>query len=158
MGEFTVTLNVNGKDYKVRVEPQTTLLSVLRNQLNLTGVKAGCENGECGACAVLMDGKPVTSCLVLAASAEGKKIVTIEGLAEGGELHPIQKAFIENHGMACGLCTPGMIIVAKSLLDENPNPSESEIREAISGNICRCGVYPKIVKSISVAAKMMRGD
>jgi carbon-monoxide dehydrogenase small subunit len=156
MGEFTVSLNVNGDDYAVEVEPQTTLLSVLRAQLGLTGVKAGCESGECGVCAVLVDGKPVSSCLVLAASAEGKRIITIEGLADGWELHPIQQAFIDNHGMQCGCCTPGAIIAAKGLLDENPNPSENQVRDALSGNLCRCGSYPKMVKSVLAAAQEIR--
>ncbi len=155
IGEFTVSLNVNGDDCIVEVEPQTTLLRVLRDQLGFYGVIAGCEEGDCGACAVLIDGKPVTSCLVLAASAEAKKIVTIEGLANGWELHPIQQAFVDNHGMQCGCCTPGAIIAAKGLLDENPKPSEKEVRDALSGNLCRCGSYPKMVKSVLAAAKEM---
>ena len=156
MAQFTVNLNVNGDGCTVSVEPQSTLLDVLRDQLGLNGVKAGCEEGDCGACAVLIDGKPVTACLVLTASAEDKKIITIEGLADGWELHPIQQAFVDNHGMQCGYCTPGAIIAAKALLDENPEPSESEVRDALSGNICRCGSYPKMVKSVMAAAQQMR--
>ena len=152
MAQFTLNLNVNGNDCTVQVEPQTTLLCVLRDQLGFIGVKAGCEEGDCGACAVLIDGKPVTSCLVLTASAEGKKIMTIEGLADGWELHPIQQAFVDNHGMQCGYCTPGAIIAAKGLLDENPKPSEGEVRQALSDNLCRCGSYAKMVKSVLAAA------
>ncbi len=152
MAQFTLNLNVNGNDCTVQVEPQTTLLCVLRDQLGFIGVKAGCEEGDCGACAVLIDGKPVTSCLVLTASAEDKKIITIEGLADGWELHPIQQAFVDNHGMQCGYCTPGAIIAAKGLLDETPKPSEDEVRQALSGNLCRCGSYGKMVKSVLAAA------
>ena len=152
MAQLTVNLNVNGDGCTVQVEPQTTLLGVLRDQLGYNGVKAGCEEGDCGACAVLIDGKPVTSCLVLTASAEDKKIITIEGLADGWELHPIQQAFVDNHGMQCGYCTPGAIIAAKGLLDETPKPSEGEVREALSGNLCRCGSYAKMVKSVLAAA------
>ena len=151
-----VTLNVNGRDYVVEVKPHWTLLHVLRDQLGLTGVKYGCGTGECGACAVLIDGKPMTSCLVLAASADGRKIVTIEGIADKGKLHPIQEAFVKYGAIQCGFCTPGMIISAKALLDKNPNPTREEIREAISGNLCRCTGYQKIVDAIEAAAKMMR--
>ena len=144
MGKFSVPLNVNGDDCVVEVEPQSTLLAVLREALGLYGVKLGCEDGECGACAVLVDGSAVCSCLVLAASVEGKRITTIEGLANGEELHPIQRTFVDNHGLQCGYCTPGAIIAAKALLDENPEPSESEVRDALSGNICRCGGHSRI--------------
>ena len=156
MGKFSVPLNVNGDGCVVEVEPQSTLLAVLREALGLYGVKSGCEDGECGACAVLVDGSAVCSCLVLAASVEGKRITTIEGLANGEELHPIQRTFVDNHGLQCGYCTPGAIIAAKALLDENPEPSESEVRDALSGNICRCGSYPKMVKSVMAAAQQMR--
>ncbi len=158
MGELTLQLKVNATDYFVKAEPQTTLLYVLRDQLGLNGVKAGCEDGQCGACAVLVAGNPVSSCLVLAASAEGKEVVTIEGLADGWELHPIQQAFVDNHGMQCGYCTPGAIMAAKGLLDKNPMPSESDVRDALSGNLCRCGSYPKMVKSVMAAAKEMGRD
>ncbi len=156
MRDLTLALTVNGADRVVRAEPHTTLLSVLRDELGLTGVKAGCEDGQCGACAVLVEGCPVSSCLVLAAAAEGKEVVTIEGLADGWALHPIQQAFVDNHGMQCGYCTPGAIMAAKGLLDENPTPSESQVRDALSGNLCRCGSYPKMVESVLAAAKELR--
>ena len=152
MAKLTVKLNVNGEDCVVQVEPQTTLLHVLRDQLCFNGVKAGCEDGDCGACAVLVDGKPVTTCMVLTPAAEDKQITTIEGLADGWQLHPLQQAFVDNHGMQCGYCTPGAIIAAKGLLDENPKPSEAEVREAFSGNLCRCGSYSKMVKSVLAAS------
>jgi len=153
-----IELTVNGVKHVIDVKPNETLASVLRSKLKLTGVKIGCNRGECGACTVLMDGKPVVSCLVLAVEAEGKSILTIEGLADPktGELHPIQKAFVENFGLQCGFCTPGMIMSAKALLDENPNPTLEEIKEALVGNICRCGAYPHIFKSILAAAAKMR--
>ena len=150
-----VTLAVNGKKYDIEVEPYSTLADCLRDELGLTGVKASCYQGDCGACTVLVDGKPVLSCLMLAVQADGKNITTIEGLSEQGRLHPIQEAFIEHHGMQCGFCTPGMILSAKALLDRNSDPSEQEVREAICGNLCRCGSYPKIIKSILAAAKKM---
>jgi len=149
---------VNGRRCEVEVDPNLTLAECLRNELYLAGVRVSCGAGECGACTVLLDGNPVFSCITLAAEAEGKNITTIEGLAEGGKLHPIQEAFIENHGMQCGFCTPGMILSAKALLDRNLNPTEGEVKEAIAGNLCRCGSYPKIIKSILSAAKSMRGD
>jgi carbon-monoxide dehydrogenase small subunit len=147
-----VKLTVNGKAYEVDVQPQDTLLNVIREKLGLTGTKEGCGLGECGACTVIMNGKTVNSCLVLAIEADGKQITTIEGLAEGDKLHPLQQAFIDQGGLQCGFCTPGMIISAKVLLDENPNPSEDEIRRGIAGNFCRCTGYTKIIKSIKTAA------
>jgi len=152
-----IKLNVNGIDYEVDVKPHWTLLFVLREKLKLKGVKNGCGEGECGACTVTIDGKAAHSCLILASQAEGKKIMTIEGLAPGGTVHPLQQAFVEYGAIQCGFCTPGMIMTAKALLDENSNPSEEDIREAISGNICRCTGYVKIVKAIQEAAKKMRG-
>ena len=149
--EISINLDINGHRTDVTISANQTLLEVLRG-LDYFDVKSGCEKGDCGACAVLIDGKPVTSCLVLTASAEGKKIMTIEGLADGWELHPIQQAFVDNHGMQCGYCTPGAIIAAKGLLDENPKPSEGEVRQALSGNLCRCGSYAKMVKSVLAAA------
>ncbi len=151
-------MTVNGKPYKLAVEPGAVLVTVLRDQLKLTGTKIGCLKGKCGACTVLLDGKAVPSCLVLALQANGKNFVTIEGLEDGDRLHPIQESFIINHGIACGYCAPGMILVAKALLNENSNPTEEEVRQAVHGHICRCGTYPKIVKSVLAAATQMRGE
>jgi carbon-monoxide dehydrogenase small subunit len=148
-----VQLKVNGEEYEVAVEPHCTLLEVLRGDLGLTGVKRGCDQGECGACTVLMDGLPVPSCLILAVQAQGRGITTIEGLAKGGELDPIQQAFIEQFGFQCGFCTPGMILTAKALLDRNPHPTEDEIKEAIAGVICRCTGYVQIIEAIQAAAE-----
>ena len=149
---ISITLNVNDNEYKVEVAPYHSLCDVLRDKLGFTEVKNSCNQGECGACTVLVDGKPVSSCLMLAAQAEGRKIVTIRGLSKNGELHPLQKKFIEYGAVQCGYCTPGMILAAKALLDENPNPSENEVRMAISGNICRCTGYQQIVEAIMAAA------
>jgi len=140
---------VNGEEVEGDVEPRRTLLDFLRDDLNLTGAKKGCDLGNCGACTVLMDGKPVNSCLVLAIQAEGREILTIEGLSEGVNLHPLQESFINHGAVQCGYCTPGMILSAKALLDENPSPTDEEIREAIAGNLCRCTGYKKIVEAIS---------
>jgi len=153
-----IKLEVNGEQYEVDVKPYWTLLYVLREKLGLKGTKNGCGEGDCGACTVIMDGKSVHSCLVLAVQADGKKILTIEGLAKEGKLHPLQEAFVEHGAIQCGFCTPGMIMAAKALLDENPNPTREEIREAISGNICRCTGYVKIIKAIEAAAKKLRGS
>jgi len=150
-----IRFSVNGKHYDITVPPHRTLLEVIREELGLTGTKEGCGVGECGACTVIMDGKTVNSCLVLAAEADGKEITTIEGLAQGDRLHPIQQAFIDHGGFQCGFCTPGMIMSAKALLDANPRPSEEEIRKGISGNFCRCTGYTKIIESIKAAAKNM---
>lgn len=151
-----VKLTVNGILYELSVQSWETVGEVLRDNLGLTGTKEGCGLGECGACTVIMDGKPVNSCLVLAAEADGKQITTIEGLAGGDKLHPIQEAFIEHGGLQCGFCTPGMIMSAKALLDENPSPDEEEIRRGIAGNFCRCTGYTKIIESVKVAAKNMQ--
>ena len=153
-----LNLTVNGKSYRILTESRTLLIELLRNELGLTGTKMPCNSGSCGACAVLVDGKVVKSCSILALQVNGKNVLTIEGLATGDKLHPIQQSFIENHGFQCGYCTPGMIMSAKALLDEKPNPTQQEVRESISGKLCRCGTYPKIVKSILAAAKMMGGD
>jgi carbon-monoxide dehydrogenase small subunit len=153
-----IRLVVNRKVYEVTVKLHQTLVELLREDLNLTGAKYGCGQGECGSCTVLVEGKPVLSCLTLAVAVDGKEITTIEGLEDGNKLHPIQESFIENHGMQCGYCTPGIIMSAKALLDENPDPTEQQVRRAISGNLCRCGTYAKIVKSILAAAKKMRGN
>ena len=152
-------LTVNGEKYELRVGPTETLADVLREKLGLTGTKIMCDEGECGSCTILMDGTPVLSCLILAIECEGKEILTIEGLADlvTGELHPIQKTFVERSGMQCGVCTPGMILTAKALLDENNNPTEDEVREALAGNLCRCGNYKRITECVLAAAGMMKG-
>jgi len=152
-----INLIVNDEQCQVIVNPGESLLDVLRNKLNKTGTKKGCNEGDCGACTVIFNGRPVNSCLVLAVEADGGNILTIEGLAVGGKLHPIQEAFQRYGGLQCGFCTPGMIMSAKALLDENPDPTDDEIRIAIAGNICRCTGYAKIVQSIREAAKVMRG-
>lgn len=146
-------LRINGRDYELEVEPTRRLLDVLRYDLHLFGTKEGCRTGECGACTVLLDGKAVCSCLTLVAKAEGKSITTIEGLSTGNGLHPQQKAFIEYGAVQCGYCTPGMILSAKALLDENPHPTEEEIRRAIAGNLCRCAGYERIVRAIQSVAE-----
>lgn len=139
------------------MKPYWTLLRVLRDELGLTGTKLSCGTGECGTCTVLMDGKAVHSCLVLAAQADGKKIVTIEGLAVDGNLTPLQKSFIDNHALQCGFCTPGMLIAAKALLDENPDPTEEEIKFYLKGNLCRCGTYKYVINAIRDLAKQSSG-
>lgn len=148
-----ISFTINGVATEVEVNPTMRLLDVIRDVLNLTGTKEGCSEGECGACTVLVDGKPVDSCLVLIGQVEGKSITTIEGLSKGKELHPLQKAFMEEGAIQCGYCTPGMILTAKALLDENPHPTEEDIRRSISGNLCRCTGYKKIVKAIQVASR-----
>ncbi len=151
-------LTINGIPYEVLIESKTLLVELLRNELGLTGTKIACSSGSCGACAVLVDGKAVKSCSVLALQVTGKSIMTIEGLADGDKLHPIQESFVQNHGLACGYCTPGMIMSAKALLDENPGATEQDVRLAISNHLCRCGTYPKAIKSVLDAAKVMRGE
>jgi carbon-monoxide dehydrogenase small subunit len=146
---------VNGELYEVMVAPWRTLLEVLRDNLGLTGAKKSCDSGDCGACTVIMDGNTVTSCLVLAVEAQGKEILTIEGLATDGQLHPLQQAFVEHGAIQCGFCTPGMILSAKALLDENPKPTEEEVRQGISGNLCRCTGYVKIIEAIMAASKQL---
>ncbi len=148
---------LNGKSYELKIQPWRTLLEVIREDLKLTGPKEGCGQGECGSCTVIMGGKAVNSCLVPAVEADGQEIITIEGLADGENLHPIQDAFVEHAGMQCGFCTPGMIMSAKYLLDRNPDSSLEEIKEGIAGNFCRCTGYTKIVESISAAAEAMNG-
>lgn len=143
---------VNGREYNIEIEPSRTLLDVLRYELGLTGTKEGCGTGNCGSCTVLVDDRAVNSCLVLAAEMESREIMTIEGLSQCGQLHPIQQAFIGEGAVQCGFCTPGMIMSVKALLDSNPNPDESQIREAIAGNLCRCTGYDKIVRAIMRAA------
>ncbi len=146
-------LHINGEEFEILTEPHKTLLEVLREDLGLTGTKRGCDLGACGACTVLIEGKPYLSCLTLGVDVQGKKIVTIEGLAQEGELHPLQKAFVEKGAIQCGFCTPGMILTAKAFLEENPTPTEEGVKKAISGNICRCTGYVKIVEAILSVAK-----
>jgi carbon-monoxide dehydrogenase small subunit len=149
-----IQISVNGERYGLSVEPKKTLLDLLREDLELTGTKKGCNHGECGACTVLLNGQPVQACLVLAVEADEKEVLTIEGLADGSRLHPLQEAFIRHGAVQCGYCSPGMILTAKALLDENPRPSEMEVKKAIAGNLCRCGTYNKVVKAVlSVAGK-----
>jgi carbon-monoxide dehydrogenase small subunit len=155
MEKRIVSLTVNGEEYEVVITPNRTLLEVLREDLALTGTKEGCGEGACGTCTVLLDGKPVRSCLTLAVEAQGREITTIEGLASMGELHPVQKAFVEYGAIQCGFCAPGMILTTKALLDETPNPTEQEIRQAISGNVCRCTGYAKIAEAMLKAAEMV---
>lgn len=152
MAEHRVILNVNGRNYDISIEPEMTLVEVLRDKLDLTGTKISCGEGECGACTVLMDGKPCLSCCTLAIQAQGKSIVTIEGLAEKGQLHPLQKSFIDHGAIQCGYCTPGMILTSKALLDENPNPTPEDVKTALAGNLCRCTGYVKIVDAVIAAA------
>lgn len=148
-----IHLKVNGKDEELLAESSWTLAYVLREQLNLTGLKIGCDEGNCGACTVLLDGEPVYSCLLLAVEAEGKEILTVEGLSQGAELHSIQQAFIDHGAIQCGYCTPGMVMTAKGLLDTNPDPTVEEIKEAMAGNLCRCTGYKKIIEAVRVASK-----
>ncbi len=150
-----ITLTVNGQVYEVPVNPNQTLVDVIRYDLGLTGTKKGCEVGACGSCTVIMDGRPVNSCLVLAVQANGREIQTIEGLETEEGLHPLQEAFVEEGAIQCGFCSPGMILSAKGLLDRRPDPSEAEIRTALSGNLCRCTGYQKIVDAVSRAAKKL---
>jgi carbon-monoxide dehydrogenase small subunit len=157
MEKKAIRVVVNGKACELSVSPRRTLLEMIREDLNLTGTKEGCGQGECGSCTVMMGGKTVNSCLVLAVEADGEEIVTIEGLANGEMLHSVQEAFVKHAGMQCGFCTPGMIMSAKGLLDRNPDPNEKEIREGIAGNFCRCTGYTKIIESIGAAARAIKG-
>jgi aerobic carbon-monoxide dehydrogenase small subunit len=154
----TIRMQVNGKDYRVDVPSQRLLIDCLRYDLGLTGTKEGCSVGVCGACTVLMDGALVSSCLTLAVVADGKEITTVEGLASNGTLHPVQQAFIDFGGFQCGICTPGMVVAAKALLDENPSPSDDEIKDWMMGNLCRCTGYYKIIESIRGAASRMQTE
>ena len=156
MEEIKISFVINGEKTSVYAPPSLTLLKLLRERLGLTGAKPGCERGECGACTVLLDGEPVNSCLVLVGQVEGREIVTIEGLADGDELDPIQEAFIAEGAVQCGYCTPGMIISARALLNRNDHPGREEIKRAISGNLCRCTGYVKIIKAIETAAEKIR--
>ncbi|PCR90662.1 (2Fe-2S)-binding protein [Natrinema ejinorense] len=152
-----ITLTVNGTEHTIDVEPRQLLVHAIREELDLTGTHIGCDTGNCGACTVLKDGEPIKSCLMFATQADGSELMTVEGMEDlpeaGADLHPLQEGFREEHGLQCGYCTPGMIMSGKALLDENPDPSEEEIREAISGNLCRCTGYQNIVRSIEYAAE-----
>jgi aerobic carbon-monoxide dehydrogenase small subunit len=152
MKKHSLTLTVNNETHEVTTLPNRTLLEVLRDDLQLTGAKEGCGEGACGSCTVLVDGQPVRSCLTLAVTMEDKKISTIEGLARQGKLNPVQAAFVEHHAIQCGFCSPGMILTSQALLNDNPHPTEGEIRRAISGNVCRCTGYAKIVKAVQSLA------
>lgn len=150
-----ITLMVNGLEHQLEIEPQEILVDVLQKRLGLMGVRMSCGQGECGACTILLDGKPALACMMLAYQAEGKEILTIEGLGSYDDLHPIQESFIEEHGFQCGFCTPGIIMSTKSLLETKPESNASEIAMSLSGHICRCGAYPKIIKSVQNAAKKL---
>jgi aerobic-type carbon monoxide dehydrogenase small subunit (CoxS/CutS family) len=152
-----ITIEVNGESRAVEVENRRTLLEVIRDDLKLTGTKKMCDMGECGSCTVLLDGVPVNSCLVLAVDADGKKVQTIEGVAHGDDLDPIQEEFIQKGAIQCGFCTPGMILATKAFLAKNPNPTEEEVRTALSGNLCRCTGYVRIVEAVMTSAERLRG-
>jgi len=152
MEKRLIRLLVNGDQHDVAIWPNETLVEVIRDRLELTGTKMGCGEGACGTCTVLVEGRPVRSCLTLAVEAQGKEIVTIEGLAEGGDLHPVQKAFVQRGAIQCGFCSPAMILTGKALLEENPHPTDDEVRRAISGVVCRCTGYAKIVEAVLAAA------
>jgi carbon-monoxide dehydrogenase small subunit len=158
MAKVHVTTTVNGDAVEYLCDPEQTLLDVLRDELELTGSKEGCASGDCGACSVMLDGRLVCACLVLGAEAEGHKIETIEGMASGDELHPLQRKFLEHAALQCGICTPGFLIAAKALLERQPDPSETEVRYWLAGNLCRCTGYDKIVRAVLDAATEMRGS
>ncbi len=155
-GEAEVKFSVNGRQRTLWIEPRTTLADALREHLDLTGTKVGCDRGSCSACTVWLDGKPVNSCMTLAMDAEGREVTTIEGLAKDGELHPVQEAFIEHDATMCGFCTPGMVMSCASLLKHNSNPTLDDVKTATSGNLCRCGTYPKVFDATLAAAKKMK--
>lgn len=157
MAKHHISLTVNGDPIEVLCTPEQTLLDVLRDELELTGTKEGCATGDCGACSVTVDGRLVCSCLMLGVEANGRAVTTIEGLAEGDTLHPLQQKFLENAALQCGICTPGFLVAAKALLDHNPDPTETEIRYWLAGNLCRCTGYDKIVRAVQDAAAEMRG-
>ncbi len=157
MSKIHVTATVNGEPTEYLCEPEETLLDVLRDRLGLTGAKEGCGTGDCGACSVTVDGRLVCSCLMLGAEAEGREVATIEGMAEGEMLHPLQRKFIEHAALQCGICTPGILVAAKALLERNPAPTEEEARYWLAGNLCRCTGYDKIIRAVMDAAEEMRG-
>ena len=150
-----INLKVNGEDYSIFIDTREILLDTLRNRLGFMGVKEGCGNGNCGSCTIVLNGVTVNSCLTFAAEADGSEVTTVEGVAVGGQLHPVQQAFIENAALQCGFCTPGFIVSTKALLERNPNPTEAEIRLALSGNLCRCTGYDKIVRAVQTAAQLL---
>jgi aerobic carbon-monoxide dehydrogenase small subunit len=156
MAAVLVSTTINGDAVQFACPPEESLMSVLRNRLGLTGVKEGCSTGDCGACSITLDGRLVCSCLVLGVEAEGRDIATVEGMAENGKLHPLQENFIDHAALQCGICTPGFLMAAKVLLERNPNPTESEIRYALAGNLCRCTGYDKIVHAVQASAKDIR--
>jgi aerobic carbon-monoxide dehydrogenase small subunit len=156
MSKHTISVTVNGEQHKAEIDSRLLLVHFIRENLSLTGTHIGCDTTSCGACTVTVDGQAIKSCTMFAVQANGKSIATIEGVAEGGALHPLQEGFWEKHGLQCGFCTPGMIMSAKALLEKNPNPSEEEIRWGISGNLCRCTGYSKIVEAIQYAAKKLQ--
>ena len=158
MSSIAVSTTINDDDVEFLCQPNETLLDVLRNRLGLMGAKEGCGTGDCGACSTIMDGRVVCSCLVLGAEAQGRTIETIEGMAKGSELHPLQRKFIEHAALQCGICTPGFLMAAKALLEVNPDPTESQIRFWLAGNLCRCTGYDKIVRAVQDAAAALRGD
>jgi carbon-monoxide dehydrogenase small subunit len=153
-----IELNVNGETYDVFIAPNQTLLEVLRDKLGLMGTKRGCDLGSCGACTVLMNGETRLSCVTLAMDAVGKEIVTIEGLSENGDLHPLQKSFVETGGLQCGFCTPGIVMTAKAILNEEPKPTEQSVKKKMAGNLCRCTGYKKVIEAVMVAADRMGGE
>ena len=157
MSKIHVTTTINGEPAEFLSEPQMSLLDILRDEMHLTGSKEGCGSGDCGACSVIMDGRVVCSCLVLGVEAEGKEITTIEGIANGEELHPVQRKFLEHAALQCGFCTPGLIVATKALLDRHPDPTETEARYWLAGNLCRCTGYDKVIRAVMDAAAEMRG-
>ena len=158
MPKIHVTTNVNGDETEFLCEPEQTLLDILRDELELTGSKEGCSSGDCGACSVMLDGRLICSCLVLGAEAQGRKVDTIEGMASGDDLHPLQQKFLEHAALQCGICTPGILVAARALLERNNNPTETEVRYWLAGNLCRCTGYDKIVRAVLDAATEMRGN
>ncbi|MBM4398497.1 MAG: (2Fe-2S)-binding protein [Deltaproteobacteria bacterium] len=156
--KLTITIDVNGRSETCEVPPSRTLLQLLRDDLDLTGAKEGCNEGECGACMVLLDGRPVNSCLVLAVEADGRAVTTVEGLSRDGRLHPVQQAFLKLQAVQCGYCTPGMVVTVAGLLAQNPDPTEEEVRAALAGNLCRCTGYRQILDAVAEAAAAMRKE
>ena len=157
MSKIHVTTKINGEQTEYLCDATHTMLDVLRDQLGLTGSKEGCGSGDCGACSIIVDGRLVCSCLMLGVEADGKAVETIEGLAKGDQLHPLQKAFLEHNGLQCGICTPGVLVAAKALLERNPDPTETEVRYWLAGNLCRCTGYDKIIRAVMDTAAEMRG-